>query len=149
MAIHPSQIRVVAPFIGGGFGGKLSVRVEPHAVLLARMTGRPVKIVLTREEEFISGHPRHPFRLKYKTGVKMDGRITAREIRFLADSGAYAHQGPGVIGTAASRAQGPYQQKLADTLAPQWLPNRYFGDPPNAFRRAAVMTALKRVRNAS
>jgi len=108
LAIHPSRIRVIAPFIGGGFGGKLSVRIEPHAILLARMTGRPVKIVLTREEEFISGHPRHPFRLKYKTGVMKDGRITAREIRFIADSGAYAHQGPGVVGTAASRAQGPY-----------------------------------------
>lgn len=109
LGLHPSEVRVIAPFIGGGFGGKLDVRVEPHAVLLARQTGRPVKIVLTREEEFISGTPRHPFQLKFKTGVKKDGRITAREINLIADSGAYAHHGPGVVGAAVTHARGPYE----------------------------------------
>jgi carbon-monoxide dehydrogenase large subunit len=109
LGISPERIRVIAPFIGGGFGGKLNVRVEPHAALLSRKTGRPVKIVLTREEEFISGHPRHPFRLKFKTGARKDGRITAREIQFIADSGAYAHDGPGVIGAAITHARGPYE----------------------------------------
>jgi CO/xanthine dehydrogenase Mo-binding subunit len=109
LGLHPSQIRTIAPFVGGGFGGKLDIRVEPHAVLLAQKTRRPVKIVLTREEEFISGHPRHPFWLEYKTGIKKDGRITAREIKFIADSGAYAQHGPGVVGAAITHARGPYE----------------------------------------
>ncbi len=109
LGLDPSGIRVIAPFIGGGFGGKLSVRLEPHAVLLSRQTGRPVKMVLTGEEEFISGHPRHPFQLEFKTGVKKNGRITARQVEVIADSGAYIHQGAGVVGTAASHASGPYE----------------------------------------
>ncbi|MBI2881920.1 MAG: xanthine dehydrogenase family protein molybdopterin-binding subunit [Candidatus Tectomicrobia bacterium] len=108
LGLPASQIRAIAPFIGGGFGGKLDICVEPHAVLLARKTDRPVKIVLTREEEFISGHPRHPFLLEYKTGAKKDGRIIAREARFIVDSGAYATHGPGVMGAAITHGRGPY-----------------------------------------
>ncbi|MBI2880516.1 MAG: molybdopterin-dependent oxidoreductase [Candidatus Tectomicrobia bacterium] len=108
LRIPASQIRVIAPYVGGGFGGKLDMRVEPHAVLLARKTGRPVRIVLTREEELSSGHPRHPFLLRYKTGVMKDGRIHARDIRVIADSGAYAHQGVGVLGASSIHARGPY-----------------------------------------
>ncbi len=109
LKIPASQIRVVAPYIGGGFGGKLDIRVEPHAILLAQMTRRPVKIVLSREEEMNSGHPRHPFILKYRTGMMKDGRIHARDIKVIADSGAYCHQGMGVMAASSIHARGPYK----------------------------------------
>ncbi len=108
LLLLPGNIRVVAPFIGGGFGGKIDLRVEPHAILLAQRTGCPVKIVLTREEEFISGNPRHPFIVTYKTGAKKDGRMTARHFSFTVDSGAYATHGPGVTEFALFHGQGPY-----------------------------------------
>ncbi len=84
------------------------MRVEPHAILLSQMTGRPVKIVLTREEELNSGHPRHPFILKYRTGMMKDGQIHARDIKIVADSGAYCHQGMGVMAASSNHARGPY-----------------------------------------
>lgn len=108
LRIPVSHLRVIAPYVGGGFGGKLDMRVEPHAVLLARKMRRPVKIVLTREEELSSGHPRHPFILRYRTGMKKDGRIHARDIHVIAESGAYAHQGVGVVGASSIHACGPY-----------------------------------------
>ena len=108
LLLPPGDIRVVAPFIGGGFGGKIDLRVEPHAILLSQRTGCPVKIVLTREEEFISGNPRHPFIVEYKTGAKKDGRITARHFSFTVDSGAYATHGPGVTEFALFHGRGPY-----------------------------------------
>ena len=84
------------------------MRVEPHAILLSQMTGRPGKIVLTREEELNSGHPRHPFILKYRTGMMKDGQIHARDIKIVADSGAYCHQGMGVMAASSNHARGPY-----------------------------------------
>ncbi len=108
LLLTPGKVRVVAPFIGGGFGGKVDMRVEPHAILLAQKTGRPVQLVLTREEEFISGNPRHPFSVEYKTAAKKDGRITARQFNFIVDSGAYATHGPGVTEFAILHGQGPY-----------------------------------------
>jgi CO/xanthine dehydrogenase Mo-binding subunit len=104
-----TQVRVIPAWIGGGFGGKLKSQFEPIVALLAKKAKRPVKLTLTREEEFLTARPRAPFKVKIKTGVSKDGLILAREVDILADCGAYADH---VIGTATHSitiSQGPYR----------------------------------------
>jgi 4-hydroxybenzoyl-CoA reductase subunit alpha len=91
LGIPESKIRVIKPFVGGGFGGK--VELYSHQVgasLLAMKTGRPVKIYLTREEEFSTTRLRVPMVVYVKTGVKRDGSIMAQFVKCIADGGAYA-----------------------------------------------------------
>jgi 4-hydroxybenzoyl-CoA reductase alpha subunit len=93
-----SKIRVVTPFVGGGFGGKVCF-CEPdyQAALLSRVTNKPVKITYTREEEFTATSRRHPMVIDLKTGVKKDGTLTAMQCNIIADGGAYFHTGPVVM----------------------------------------------------
>jgi CO/xanthine dehydrogenase Mo-binding subunit len=109
LALPSSQIRVVVPGIGGGFGGKLRIGVEHFAALLARACGRPVKIITTSEEELIAAHPRQPSIIRLKTGVDRDGRILAREGHVIVDCGAYAGSGPLVGAVALQILAGPYR----------------------------------------
>ncbi|MEW6651726.1 MAG: molybdopterin cofactor-binding domain-containing protein, partial [Chloroflexota bacterium] len=83
------RIRVIKPRIGGGFGGKQEILIEDVAAHLTIATGRPVLYECTREEEFIAARSRHPMRIRMKTGVKMDGTITANQMEALSDTGAY------------------------------------------------------------
>jgi CO/xanthine dehydrogenase Mo-binding subunit len=105
----PSKIRVVVPGIGGGFGGKLRVGVEHFAVLLARKTGRAVKVITTSEEELTAAYPRQGTVVELKTGVTNDGRIVAKEGRIWFDTGAFAGSGPGVASVATLVLAGPYR----------------------------------------
>jgi CO/xanthine dehydrogenase Mo-binding subunit len=103
-----TQIRIIPAWIGGGFGGKLKAQFEPIIALLTSATRKPVKLVLTREEEFLTGKPRAPYTITVRTGVRNDGTMVARELELLADVGAYADH---VIGTATHSlviSQGPY-----------------------------------------
>ncbi|HLW38362.1 MAG TPA: molybdopterin cofactor-binding domain-containing protein [Candidatus Eremiobacteraceae bacterium] len=89
-----SYVRVIAPPIGGGFGGKTEPFAhELAAGFLALKTGRPVKITLTREEVFYAHRGRHPVKFKLKTGVKNDGTITAVHLQSWLDGGAYGSYG--------------------------------------------------------
>jgi 4-hydroxybenzoyl-CoA reductase alpha subunit len=97
LGIPAAKIRIIAPYLGGGFGSKS----EPHSIYIcaahfAKLTGRPVKMVHSRDEEFTSSRTRHPQILYIKTGVKKDGAITARQARVILDNGAYTSYGPGV-----------------------------------------------------
>ncbi|NNF98536.1 MAG: molybdopterin-dependent oxidoreductase [Desulfobacteraceae bacterium] len=109
MQIPMINIRVNATKIGGGFGGKLEMIVEPYAVLLARKCGRPVKIVYTRAEEFLATTPRHPASFKIKSGVKKDGTITAMQAEFIYDTGAYSGNGPTTVTLCAQVIGGLYR----------------------------------------
>lgn len=92
-----SKIRVVAPYLGGGFGSKSEMHaLHVAALILSRKTGRPVKIGNDRDEEFIASRTRHKEIIYLKTGVTRDGRITARQARVIVDNGAYTSYGPGV-----------------------------------------------------
>lgn len=94
---------------GGAFGGKEDMSIQPHAALLAQMTGRPVKVLLSREES-VRVHPkRHPISMQYKVGCDSEGHLTAVEANFLGDSGAYASVGAKVLERAAGHACGPYK----------------------------------------
>src|SRR6266705_768091 len=92
---HPqSHVRVIAPNVGGGFGGKTDpFSHEICACELSRRTGRPVKITCTREEVFLIHRGRHPVKMWIKTGVKQDGTLTAMHFRSFLDGGAYGSYG--------------------------------------------------------
>lgn len=104
-----SKIRVVGCKVGGAFGGKHEIMLEPFAALCAMRTGRPVKFRMTREEEFIASTIRHSLVMDYKTGVTQDGKITAREIKIILDGGAYCSFGETTASKAALMGAGPYK----------------------------------------
>lgn len=92
--LPPSRVRVIAPPTGGGFGGKAEPLNHEFVVAkLAMLTGRPVKIVLTREEVFYVHRGRHPVLMHMKTGVKRDGAMTAMAFESILDGGAYGSYG--------------------------------------------------------
>ena len=93
LGIPLSKINVIGTQCGGAFGGKNEVTVEPHAILLALKTGRPVKMIYSREEEFIASTIRHPFIFYSKIGVKKDGRLMAKQGRAILNNGAYTGHG--------------------------------------------------------
>jgi CO/xanthine dehydrogenase Mo-binding subunit len=104
-----SRLRCLTPRVGGGFGNKMEPHIQPIVVKLAMKTGRPVKMILTREEDFEIVRARHPFKIRARTGAKKDGTLVAREIEVLLDGGAYADDSPGVLGYSLLMARGPYR----------------------------------------
>ena len=94
LGLPQSHVRVIAPNVGGGFGGKSDpFSHEICAAELSRRTGRPVKITCTREEVFLIHRGRHPVKMWIKTGVKKDGTLTAMHFRSFLDGGAYGSYG--------------------------------------------------------
>jgi CO/xanthine dehydrogenase Mo-binding subunit len=109
IAVPEERITLNPVSIGGDFGGKATPADLPTAYFLSKATGRPVRMVLDYLEEFLAANPRHSTLIELTTGVKRDGTITAHEVRFVVDAGAYAGYKPrGVIG-GANQAAGPYR----------------------------------------
>ena len=104
-----NKVRVQAPFLGGGFGGKEDMTAEPYAALLAWKTRRPVRMMWTRQESLLARPKRHPFTMSYKTGATRDGRLVAQEITLLADAGPYPLLSPRVVFAALVVGCGPYR----------------------------------------
>jgi CO/xanthine dehydrogenase Mo-binding subunit len=105
------KIRVIGSKVGAGFGGKNAMRLEPYAAALALKTGKPVRLVNSRAEEFFAAAGSVPATVRVKTGVKKDGTITARAMEFTWDTGAYAE------GLAGSN------RALKDGVGPYKIPN--------------------------
>ncbi|MDP2644497.1 MAG: xanthine dehydrogenase family protein molybdopterin-binding subunit [Desulfobacterales bacterium] len=103
-----SHIRVTGTRVGGSFGQKGSSSIEPIAALLALKTRKPVKMELTRKEDFIGSTPRHSMEITIKTGVKNDGTLLARKALIKVDTGAYAYFGPKATSNVAQMISGPY-----------------------------------------
>ena len=94
LGIDPARIRIIQPPIGGGFGSKLDIYpFEPIAIFLAKITRRPVKLVFTREEEFLASPTRQPVLLKLRSGCRKDGALTFRTVETVHDNGAYTSWG--------------------------------------------------------
>jgi xanthine dehydrogenase molybdenum-binding subunit len=102
---------------GGAFGGKEDMSNQAHAALAAWMTGRPVKITLSREESLLMHPKRHPIRMHYRAGCDADGNLLAVEARMIGDSGPYASVGMKVLERAAGHATGPYLVDNVDVEA--------------------------------
>jgi CO/xanthine dehydrogenase Mo-binding subunit len=104
-----NRIRVRSTFVGGGFGGKLDLGCEHYIALLALATGRPVRLVWTREEEMIAAAPRMAARITVKTGVMHDGAIVARQTSVWFNAGAYGGDSSVIASVAALMGAGPYR----------------------------------------
>ena len=104
-----NRVEIIQATLGGSFGGKDEVMTSMccRAALLALATGKPVKMVNSREESMLESYKRHPYVLYYKWGAKKDGSITAMEIRCIADGGAYASMSPFVTWRSVVQATGP------------------------------------------
>jgi len=125
-----SRVRVIVPWVGGAYGGKLYVKAEPIAAVLSWQTRRPVKLALSVSESFKT-ITRHPARVTVKTGVNKDGKLVARECQVFMDTGAYADAGPRVAQKAGYRALGPYKIPYAKVEAHGVYTNTV---PAGAFR---------------
>ncbi len=103
------RIRIVKPYIGGGFGAKQDVILEPMvAFLTLKLDGRPIKIDLSREECMIGTRTRHPFDINVRAGVNKDGTLVALDMDAVANTGAYASHGHSVAGAAGAKSRSLY-----------------------------------------
>jgi CO/xanthine dehydrogenase Mo-binding subunit len=111
LGLPDDKVRVIQTETGGGFGGKEEYpsMIAGHAALLARKSGRPVKLVYDRVEDMIATTKRHPGVIRQRTGVKRDGRLTALEIDVVLDGGAYATLSAVVLSRGVIHASGPYR----------------------------------------
>ena len=138
IGVPHNKVRIRGALVGGGFGGKEDLTVEIYLALLARRTGRPVRLEYTREDSFVGHGKRHPFVLTYRTGVTRDGRITALDVRMVADSGAYVFLSPYVLLYALVAAPGPYRVDNLDVFARAVATNNMF---TSAFRGFGALQA--------
>ncbi|MTI94147.1 MAG: xanthine dehydrogenase family protein [Firmicutes bacterium] len=146
-----NQVRVVQSFMGGSFGGKDEVMSTlcARAALLALKTGKPVKMVNTREESIRESYKRHPYKMRYKVGATREGKLTAMEIEVVADAGAYASMTPFVTWRSTVQATGPYEVPNVKTdIYGAYTNNCYtgamrgFGSPQVIFGQESLMDEL-------
>ena len=109
LGIAPEKVRIIPTAVGGGFGSKLDLSVQPFVALAAWKLGRPVRMVYSRTESMVSTTKRHPARMRLRAGATRQGKLTALD--FVADfnTGAYSSWGPTVAGRVPVHASGPYR----------------------------------------
>jgi len=146
LGLNPANIRVIAPYLGGGFGGKDGATVQCLLALAAYNSGgRPVKMVWEREESFLAGYKRHSARTEYRLGARSDGTLHALHCRLYYDTGAYAHLGGEVMGLGMEHAGGPY--RIPHTLIEGWCvyTNNPVAGAMRAFGVAQVSFAIEQL----
>jgi len=146
-----NKVQIIQATLGGSFGGKDEVMTSMccRAALLALKTGKPVKMVNTREESMLESYKRHPYVLYYKWGCKKDGTISAMEIKVIADGGAYASMSPFVTWRSVVQATGPYYcDNVKTDVYAVYTNNNYtgamrgFGSPQVNFAIESMMDEL-------
>ena len=151
IGLQENQVRVIQPAIGGSFGGKnVDIQVlAARAAVAALLTGRPCKTTWSREEVLIEGTKRHPFTLKYKVGVKNDGKLTAMQIDGYIDAGAYLTTTKATVWRSATEATGPYNVDNVRTHIAGYYTNnplsdavRGFGSPQVDFASESIMDEI-------
>ncbi len=108
LGLPMSKVRAITPPVGGAFGGKSGVTVQPITVMLAQKTGRPVKLTLSRTDDMMMMRSRHAARVRVRTGAMADGTLVAHELDVIYDGGAYAEDSAAVLGFGLLMARGPY-----------------------------------------
>jgi xanthine dehydrogenase molybdenum-binding subunit len=117
LGVDTSMVRVKLLSNGGGFGGKEDLAVQAQTLLLAKKSGKPVKLTVTRDQSAVLHPKRHPIDLDYKVGVDEDGKLLAIQARIIGDTGAYASVGDKVLERAAGHSCGPYSVGAVDVVA--------------------------------
>ncbi len=151
LGLPHSRVRIIAPYIGGGFGGKEDVTVEVFLGLLVWKTTRPVRLCYSREESILSPTKRHPFVMRYKHGARRDGTLVAVEVSLISDAGAYAYLSPLTLLYGMVHAAGPYRIPHVKVDGASVLTNnpptsafRGFGSAQPAFAYESQMDELAR-----
>ena len=151
LQIPQNRVRVIGTYLGGGFGGKEDVTVEVYLGLLALKTGRPVRMVWTRQESLLARAKRHPYRMRYRTGALATGEIVAQQIELLADAGAYAYLSALVLLYSTVTAAGPYrapavrvEARVAYTNNPPTSAMRGFGAMQTVFAYESQIDQIAR-----
>ena len=114
LGLAPEKVHCRAPLVGGGFGGKEDMSVQPYAALMAWMTKRPVKVKYTRQESLNYHVKRHPMEMEFTTACDENGILTGMKGVIIADTGAYASLGGPVLHRACTHAAGPYNYQNID-----------------------------------
>ena len=152
LGIPWGRIRVIKPYVGGGFGNKQDVVLEPMvAFLTQKLDGRPVKIALSREECMIGTRIRHPFILKLRSGVNKEGSLEALDIDVISNTGAYASHGHSVAGAAGAKSRYLYPRssirfhaRTVYTNIPAAGAMRAYGAPQMMFALECMMEEAAR-----
>jgi carbon-monoxide dehydrogenase large subunit len=144
LGISQSDMRVLAPYVGGGFGGKAGVSMESLAVAIAtRCSGRPVKLRLTREEEFFTAFVRQGLAARFRMGCDRDGKLLAMESTLYWDGGAYTEYGVNVTRAAGYSSSGPYEVPNVSTDSYCVYTNHPVGGPMRGFGMPEMHAGLE------
>lgn len=148
---NPKKIRVVSYPVGGAFGRKDELSIQPILALLAIKAKRPVKMTLSREESIIAYWKRHPFKMHYKVAFKKDGTLLGVDAYLVEDKGAYSSLGGPVLNLAVEHACGPYRVDNVHVDGYAVFTNngiagafRGFGAPQTAFAIETIMDIASR-----
>ena len=151
LGVPEAKVRVIAPYLGGGFGGKEDMTVEPYLGLAVWWARRPVRMQWTRQESLLARPKRHRMRLRYRTAATADGKLLGQQVDITADSGAYAYLSALVLLYSSVHACGPYQvsnvrlrARCAYTNNPPTSAFRGFGGMQVVFGYEAQMDLLAR-----
>ena len=135
LGLGEDKVSIISKYVGGGFGGKEDMSCQHHAALLAYLTGKPVKMTLTRAES-IKVHPkRHAMEMEFTTACDENGKLTAMRAKIIADTGAYASLGGPVLQRACTHAAGPYNYQNSEVEGIAVYTNN---PPAGAFRGFGV-----------
>lgn len=149
LGLPMSRVRVIAPRVGGAFGGKCELTNQPVTAALAMAAGRPVKMTLSRADDMSMMKSRHAGVVRARTGAKKDGTLIARSVEFFLDGGAYADESSAVSAVCAFFSRGPYV--IPNTHVRSWsvYTNRLragamrgFGNPQATFVSEAQLNEL-------
>ena len=149
LGLPMSKVRVIAPRVGGAFGGKCELTNQPVTAALAMATGKPVKMTLSREDDMTMMKCRHAGTIRAKTGAKKDGTLVARSVEIVLDGGAYADESSAISAVSAFFSRGPYV--IPNMRVRSWsvytnklraAAMRGFGNPQAAFVSEAQLDEL-------
>ena len=147
--LPPDKVRLTLSGVGGAFGGREDLSMHVHACLLALHTGKPVKMVYSREESFFGHVHRHPATMRYELGAEEDGTLVYGRAEIVFDGGAYASSTAAVVGNGGTLGLGPYRLPHVHvdcygvyTNNPPCGAMRGFGCVQAAFAHEALMDEL-------
>ena len=147
LGIAPEKVRIIPTAVGGGFGSKLDLSVQPFVALAAWKLDQPVRMVYSRSESIVSTTKRHPARMRLRAGATRDGKLTALDFSADFNTGAYSSWGPTVAGRVPVHASGPYRvpnyRALTRAVTPTSFQRERFADlvcPRRRSRKSSYMT---------
>jgi CO/xanthine dehydrogenase Mo-binding subunit len=146
LGVPASKVKIVAPYIGGGFGGKddEGPLVCAKAALVAYLTGKPAFLIYSREDS-IRVHPkREAAIIKYKSGVDAGGKLTAIDVTIIHDTGAYANRAPFILWRATMHASGPYEVPHAKVDGYAVYTNKVYQGSFRGFGNLSIQFAVER-----